>query len=159
MGTYFKPLRRKFGVLTLVMACVVAAGWVRSLSIGDTISLKSHTLLSGQGYIRWVRTTGRIDANRAFDHATGNPFNWYNGRGSKSAYDWRYCGFAYGKRDGADLLEDEGTIAFTMFNYCAPYCAIVIPLTLLSAWMLLGKPRQWNSQPAQSSESTKTAVE
>ena len=29
MPTYFKPLRRKLGVVTLVMACVFAVGWVR----------------------------------------------------------------------------------------------------------------------------------
>lgn len=32
MPHYFKPLRRKFGVLTLVMACVLVAGWIRSKS-------------------------------------------------------------------------------------------------------------------------------
>jgi hypothetical protein len=29
-GDYFRPWRRKIGVMTLVMACVFAAGWVRS---------------------------------------------------------------------------------------------------------------------------------
>src|SRR4051812_37506464 len=35
MPTYFKPLRRKLGVVTLVTACVFAAGWVRSVFVAD----------------------------------------------------------------------------------------------------------------------------
>jgi len=31
MGGFFKPMRRKFGVLTLVMACVFMAGWVKAV--------------------------------------------------------------------------------------------------------------------------------
>src|SRR6476619_2545374 len=37
MGTYFKPLRRKLGVLTLVMALLFMAGWIRSYCRQDTI--------------------------------------------------------------------------------------------------------------------------
>lgn len=34
---YFKPMRPKIGVLTLVMACVFAGGWVRSFTLTDAI--------------------------------------------------------------------------------------------------------------------------
>ena len=34
MREFFKPWRRKIGVVTLVMACVLMAGWVRSEMIG-----------------------------------------------------------------------------------------------------------------------------
>src|SRR4051812_44108486 len=35
MPNYFKPRRRKIGVLTLLMACVAAVGWTRSLHVKD----------------------------------------------------------------------------------------------------------------------------
>ena len=38
MFDYFKPLRRKIGVCTLVIACVFAAGWVRSLYVEDNFT-------------------------------------------------------------------------------------------------------------------------
>src|SRR6266700_4979357 len=38
MGDYFKPWRRKLGVVTLLLACVFVAGWVRSLSTFDSIA-------------------------------------------------------------------------------------------------------------------------
>ena len=37
MPDYFKPLRRKIGVVTLVLACVFAAMWVRSGRIQDVV--------------------------------------------------------------------------------------------------------------------------
>lgn len=37
MNDYFKPLRRKVGVMTLLLECTFAAGWVRSLKIEDNI--------------------------------------------------------------------------------------------------------------------------
>src|SRR5689334_11887992 len=39
MGEYFKPFRRKIGVITLVMACVFSAGWIRSRNTSDFLRL------------------------------------------------------------------------------------------------------------------------
>src|SRR5437764_781766 len=39
MREFFKPCRRKLGMVTLGLACVFAAGWVRSLSVDDFIQL------------------------------------------------------------------------------------------------------------------------
>ena len=94
MPTYFKPLRRKIGVLTLVLACVLMAGWVRSLSIQDkelfNIDSLRNAIISSQGSIAWERWIG-------------------NGR------------------------HESTSIA---------YWSIVIPVTMLSAWLLLSKSRQ-----------------
>ena len=40
MGAYFKPLRWKIGVVTLVIACVFVVGWVRSVRVKDEISFE-----------------------------------------------------------------------------------------------------------------------
>ena len=56
MGDFFKPWRRKIGVVTLLMACVFAAGWVKSFSTVDSFdsslfpkeTLRSHSLPSGE---------------------------------------------------------------------------------------------------------------
>lgn len=39
MREFFKPWRQKLGCVTLLMACVVMAGWVRSSSYCDFVSL------------------------------------------------------------------------------------------------------------------------
>ena len=61
MGEYFKPLRRKLGVVTLLMACVLMAGWVRSLSIFDAVTFPftgtiAESLSSNRGNLYWDRT-------------------------------------------------------------------------------------------------------
>ena len=59
MGDYFKPMRRKLGVVTLMMACVSVSGWVRSLTELDVLirlnAHNTHLLLSGEGTISWER--------------------------------------------------------------------------------------------------------
>lgn len=40
MGEYFKPWQRKIGVVALLMACVFAAGWVRSGTVEDFVHLE-----------------------------------------------------------------------------------------------------------------------
>src|ERR1700677_2622214 len=39
MPTYFKPLRRKIGVVTLALACVFAGAWIRSRDNIDAASI------------------------------------------------------------------------------------------------------------------------
>src|SRR4051794_19488286 len=41
MRDFFKGWRRKLGCVTLVMACVFMAGWVRSIGISDWITLNA----------------------------------------------------------------------------------------------------------------------
>jgi len=38
MGHFFKPWRRNFGVVTLVVACVCMGGWLRSYVFADRFS-------------------------------------------------------------------------------------------------------------------------
>jgi hypothetical protein len=104
LGTYFKPLRRKVGVVTLVMACVFAAGWVRSYS---------EELVNGIEF----------------------PF-----------YDNRYnlVVIPEGIVLGTLVLQGEENQPELVFDdfFEIPHWLIVVPLTLLSAWLLLSKVRQ-----------------
>lgn len=49
MGEFFKGWRRKTGVLTLVMACLFAAVWVRSMYQRDYQFVSGAHLLSSKG--------------------------------------------------------------------------------------------------------------
>lgn len=48
MGTYFKPLRRKLGVATLLMACefVFEVAWLRSETFADKITIRGDARIS-----------------------------------------------------------------------------------------------------------------
>ena len=122
MGTYFKPLRRKFGLVTLLMACVLTSGWVKS-----------------------------YDAARVIDYFDPE-FAFLSQGGNLS------CGFGPGiilidarSMNGQSRLGDS---QFMDLDYVCPYWTLVIPLTLISAylllsnpaWLLLTKPRDSNQK-------------
>jgi hypothetical protein len=134
----FKPLRRKIGLITLVMACLFAAGWVRSGMFVDIITVPSgpHTMDSAYsvlGGLFWVRF-------REIPMAKLPPTKTVTARlqGTKSVFDkpnvewkWRLIGF------GSGGCYKEGVTFWTI-----PYWSVAFPLTLLSAWLLLSKSKQ-----------------
>lgn len=58
MREFFRPFRRKLGVIALVVACVLMAGWVRSQSTHDSyfVSHKSwmRSIESRSGSMHWI---------------------------------------------------------------------------------------------------------
>ena len=158
MGTFFHSWRRKIGVLTLVLACVLMVGWVASLravlhtafSIGKctliqlisreaTVTIrKVHSKLPVQeiqvdrvllmGFqTPQGRSTGNlavnVDSKARADE--GSPYHWTI----------KNYGFEIGGVVDAKFPLD-------VFIVTVPYWSIVLPLTLLSAWLLLSKRRQ-----------------
>ena len=71
MPPYFKPLRRKLGVLTLVMACAICGFWTRSFTVVDILAIgkrkSSYSILSYNGRVGWhhdLRTLVYGDSQR-----------------------------------------------------------------------------------------------
>jgi hypothetical protein len=67
MPSYFKPLRRKIGVLTLVRACVLMVGWLRCLYEGDVFCVKVN------GHLYSVHSTKAI--KRLLEHHAHDDFD------------------------------------------------------------------------------------
>jgi len=72
MREFFRGWKRKLGVLTLLMALVAMAGWVRSLNIGDQFRIPSdnatHRFIVSQheGLVwHYTQETGQIRLTRA----------------------------------------------------------------------------------------------
>jgi len=140
MPTYFKPLRRKMGMVTLMMACVMAAGWVRSFSILE----HAYSPLGQQSMVYFSSGDGFICCGRAHARTLDyfpRKLGWYivpDVRLEAFLLDWRwiarYAGF------GIAVVETSAQVDQNLF-VIFPYWSMVIPLTLLSAWLLLSKPR------------------
>jgi hypothetical protein len=139
MGIYFKPLRRKIGVVTLMLACLFAAGWVRSRSIIDNFGgptrgrfeVGINSIDNSIDLTLFVRGTSNETVWRMPDHdscenvpldVVFDGFIWVIS----------LCGFKVGYQLPPQCCHTVCLI---------PYWSIVIPLTLLSAWLLLSKPR------------------
>lgn len=143
MSGYFKPLRRKIGILILVLACVCTAGWVRSRSTFDMVALPSRfmnvTLVSGEGSFGMTenavfnfrqvtrqehgRSIMRVEIIQMIKQTSRDELRW-----------WKFNGAEF--RLFRSISGSERPIPLI------PYWSVVIPLTLLSAWLLLSRPRQ-----------------
>jgi hypothetical protein len=147
MREFFKPLRRKIGVLTLVLACVFAAGWVRSLQTTDfvRIPVKNHA---------WIEMVGRT--------ASVHLYATYHGK-AKSNFLWKTISAADEEQESPSFFSPSdlqihalgvgiGKISYPSRDWIhrvvviLPYFSITIPLTLLSAFLLLSKPRKSNQK-------------
>jgi hypothetical protein len=156
MGDFFHGWRRKIGVVTLLAACVLAAGWIRSFSREDEIAI---TLLHRR---------------QSFDSLSGMIHSWsWRGEAQSWPYEWHSreviverppklpvdslitgmrCPLIVEERlmlakIVASAFDDSqsdhvDSISHSLRKRTIPYWMIVLPLTMFSAYLLLIKPRK-----------------
>jgi len=143
MGDFFKGWRRKIGVVTLLMALVAMGGWIRSQFIGDSMwfdntfgrlhfglaSTQSDILIASSiddgSQLRSSFPKFATTEADGFQENLDRQFEWH----------WRVLGFGHGESIRG-LRSPRGFQIWAI-----PYWSIVIPLTLLTAYLLLAKPR------------------
>ena len=143
MREFFRGWKRKLGVVTLVMALAFLGGWVRSMSVVDLLDYKRDA--------RTAYFVHSADKKLLFVWLHDNPHPFLSTIGSVPLSDstdirlisifrnsgWNCFGFAIG--DTKNNTDDSTTnIAFCL----VPYWSLTIPLTLISLWLLLTKPRK-----------------
>lgn len=164
MREFFKPWRRKAGCVTLLMSLCFMAGWMRSLRgveyfeffIGHR-SLIQLISREGTAAVRRVKselTVKEISVDRVllmeFQPPQGNSTGHLaisvdaTSRSLEgSPHRWMMNNYGFEIGGVADRK-----FPLQVFMICVPYWSIVIPLTLLSAWLLLSKPRPAKPQTA-----------
>lgn len=144
MLTFFHGWRRKTGAATLVLACVFTCGWVRSRNTRD--------------YIRFTTKKAMYSCGSQPDGLTWKQFEtpdfnlWFASPPNTSIYfqinlrkpkfdvfasdapEPKFLGFH------ASEIPNQGREGRLVIRV-VPYWSIVIPLTVLSAYLLLSKPR------------------
>ena len=130
MREFFRGWRRKAGCALLVMACVTMWMWVRSRRIGESVDFilagEHHFLLSSNGQIAW-------EAYPSYPNAR-TP--------------WYWCYNRFPKNRNPHFTIEESRILKLDKNFVAPgdrvldYRSATYCLTLLSAYLLLWKPRK-----------------
>ena len=139
MTDYFKPWRRTFGMITLVVVCMFAAAWVRSFTSTETICIpmeKIWSLISVDGHFAvCVVQTDSGPPHPEWDSSPFQPFKEFLDNGGTPLWHWQCFGF---HKVVFSYLTDKTVML------CAPCWSIVIPLTMLSAYLLLSKPRSMN---------------
>ena len=153
MGQYFHGWRCKIGALTLMMACLFMAAWVRSQNTTDFLVISTYRGSFGitsdqRGFFfgsGWF-TDGRVHATLEWPEwksrtslekykSPKDPTELQNG--CRSLFRLRYGEFGFLVFE-SDVFHQSGV------KMILPYWSITTPLMLISCWLLLSKPRQIN---------------
>ena len=149
MGEFFRGWRRKIGVLTLLMACVFVAGWVRSSISRDWIAFDAgkHWVVFGsdsqrlycmvdysKNYVNKDGATWKVPSFGTAVRSKNDPLAPASLDDSSRSWSRYWLGFAIWQKTYWDFYQST--------LYVIPYWSVVIPLTLASAFLLLTKPRQ-----------------
>ena len=136
MGEFFKGWRRKAGLVTLAMACVLMVAWIRSMGYQDAVIIfgekRCLMIASANGSASWVAEEPSWVAEEPSEETP-----------SFNRPTWRWINRPITSDNGNEIHATHvlGTPRFIQ------YAPIVLPLTLLSAWLILIKPRKAKGSP------------
>ncbi len=141
MRTFLKGWRRKTGSILLVMALVFMGGWIRStrLAEGAVIQLgtSTHVLSSANGNFSWMRHAGRFPTSDTITYM------WWPVQQQTVVHPFIDAEIEWQRRfrwNGFDV--GEGHLAgLSLVTWTIPYWSMAVPLTLLSACLILWKSR------------------
>ena len=139
MAEFFKPWRRKIGVLTLVVALAFACGWMRSQSRADIFELQQRTFslvfISGDNKFLLSWRCGFDAVEEATHNSNSVRFVVAHDRLVNDKYlHWQSI--------LTNKVSMEGTRSDGSQPRLVPYWTVVFPLILLSAYLLLTKSRK-----------------
>jgi hypothetical protein len=152
MREFFRGWRRKVGCVTLVLAVAVTGMWARSFVVADQLRVSACSVASIRGTVAAVRSTPPL-ASPQPTYSTflvseimnfkpdenGNYPDWWGG--VKVDQRWDLAGFHFGRRR---IDQDQQSTIQLGF----PHWSLVLLLTLLSAYLILWKPRKRVKQDA-----------
>ena len=130
------------------MACVFSAGWVRSIGYLEQLYSwtkgHSHAQISTWGYLIWISDFPSDPSTRTVPRWLSSPLQSKDIKAyiPGAGVTWRESTLGIGE---FDLIGSSGI--YKRYTIVVPYWSIGIPLTLLSAWLLLSKPRWKPAKP------------
>lgn len=158
MAEFFRGWKRKVGVVTLVLACLLTAAWIRSSVIYDSVygigSVPEYRIGSMFGLV----CIFVVRSEDTSPDACSDP-HWISGKASDlfnpatqerfdpmqhSTPNWRrdFAGFHFGEGRSNLQMSSQET-----WRCCSlPYWSIVLPFTLISVWLLLSGQTKPNLQ-------------
>lgn len=126
MGDFFHGWRRKTGCVALVMACLFAGMRMRSYLVYDRgwfpLGARQHALISMRGGISWCAW----NSNSKTVNWSSNEFNRWGGSGTIYWYD--------------QIVRPPYPDFPALGEWTFDYWWLVLPLTILSAYLILWKP-------------------
>ncbi|MDB5346989.1 MAG: hypothetical protein JWP89_5366 [Schlesneria sp.] len=152
MYTFFHGWRRKAGVVTLVMAIALMAMWLRSYLFNDEVSFPCGQSTCFVSSIHARLSLGRQTPSHSSDRVKWRAFNLsrINVTDTQESCDLQICRRWGGFRHESGTLKYERS-RIEIEQWTIPYWSIAVPLTLLSAYLIVWMPRKaTNTDPVSS---------
>lgn len=124
MREFFIGWRRKVGCITLVLALAMTGMWLRSMTVFDAVNIS-----------RWEQQCQIASARGMIFSAVWHETNPLNRRN-----DWGQLDLS--KMDDPKIAIQLAIDSWASYDWHIPYWSIVLLLTLLSAYLILWKPRK-----------------
>ncbi len=148
MEDFFKQWRRKIGLMTLLLACLLTAAWGRGHKTTDIITFEfeggvSHCFHTSRDGLMWERYSARARSVDQGIHWFQYPVK-YSGRVFPfEEQEWLLINQLSSRRQllGFDFGEWRERIHadYGVIYFIVPYWSIILPLTLLSTRLILTK--------------------
>ncbi|MDB5342597.1 MAG: hypothetical protein JWP89_974 [Schlesneria sp.] len=140
MRDFFHGWRRKVGCALSLVAIGLCTLSARSQLVEDTVSIststRSHLLTSLYGRLIW-EASKRTSENLSLWNSQYADYDWLSPWAREGLFPTReFAGFEYGGRD-PEVARTEGHYGWVIIPYSWP----IIPTTLLSAYLILVRPR------------------
>jgi hypothetical protein len=137
MYEFFHGWRRRVGIVTLVMACCLMAGWVRNYVMCDVFSIHGgrsnlQRFVSVQGRTWWMDVQEQDGSLCTRWHQCSHNTNIVICRPEDLTWRRNFGGFELGEFPEVNI----GSATYAI----VPYWSLVVPLTLLSACLILCQP-------------------
>jgi hypothetical protein len=154
MREFFRGWKRKLGCVTLLLACLLMGVWIRSNYRVDFVIFNStfpnHAFLSGFGRFRLFQIGQYTFAMDGDERETKISYIFHKWAPVFAGYEWEPV-FRFGPLEAksylCDVLEaDDNSTGTRHPMWLVPYWSIVVPLTAVSAWLLLSEPRTKSRQ-------------
>lgn len=154
MPPYFKPLRWKLGVVTLMIACVLMIGWIRSRATFDCLMFPDkdssfRVFFSLHSSVGWTRLAGNESSHELHPFWSSTDVSNQSQLLNRPEIAWKWRRLGFGFAEDRENLKRLGVVPYwsaydpitVISGWVIPYWSIVLPLTAVSGWLLLSKPR------------------
>lgn len=165
MHNFFRSRRRKIGCVTLLTALIFMGGWIRSFGVADVVEFhgkiiglsKSRiALISARRGLYWQEIEDEMYPLSPVDWITVDADGFDAQRDGYCDLKWEFSCLGFYSEEGSCGPPPPAGRNGHIHTWIVSYWLVVIPLTLVSAYLLLSRP-SWRKKPDPSSQLETTA--
>lgn len=141
--SYFKLRKRKHGIVALLLACTIMVCWIRSEFVGDHLEAKIPLRPMGiPDLISIDSLYGTVEMRLSFCRPPKTSWRttWESYRPAAPVVHEANDAWPISIRKTTGNSFDDEQFTYTRYAALAPYYVIVLPLTVLTWWLLTSKP-------------------